>query len=92
MPNVRAHRVEINAALRRHRAVRARIFGSVARGQAGADSDVDLLVQFEQGSSLFDLMALQDELEQLLGAPVDIVSEGGLKERDTAIRAEAVDL
>lgn len=50
------------------------------------------LVQFEPGSSLFDLLHLQDDLEELLGCPVDVVSVGGLKPRDDLIRAEAIAL
>jgi predicted nucleotidyltransferase len=64
----------------------------VARGEDGNDSDVDLLVDFEPGSSLFDLLHLQDELEQLLRCRVDVVSRGGLKPRDEHIRREAVPL
>ena len=76
----------------RHRARRVRVFGSVARGEAGEDSDIDLLVDFDPHSSLFDLLHLTEELEQLLGHRVDVVSTGGLKDRDETILAEAVDL
>jgi len=58
-----------------------RIFGSVARGEAGEQSDVDFLVEMEPGRSLFDLGGLQYELETLLGRPVDIVTERGLSSR-----------
>jgi len=58
-----------------------RVFGSVVRGEADARSDVDLLVEMEPGRSLFDLGGLQYELERLLGRPVDIVTERGLKAR-----------
>ena len=57
------------------------VFGSVARGDAGPDSDVDFLVDFEPGSSLFDLLHLSDALGDLLGRRVDVVSVGGLKDR-----------
>ena len=50
------------------------------------------LVDFEPGSSLFDLLRLQDELTALLGCPVDVVSAGGLKPRDEHIRREALAL
>ena len=76
----------------RHHASRVRLFGSVARGEDKPDSDIDLLVDFEQESSLFDLMRLSRELEELLGRAVDVVSVGGLKSRDRAILAESVDL
>ena len=58
-----------------------RIFGSIARGEAGARSDVDFLVDMEPGRSLFDLGGLQYELERLLDRPVDVVTERGLKAR-----------
>ena len=68
------------------------MFGSVARGDETAASDIDFLVDFEPGSSLFDLLHISEELEQLLGVPVDVVSAGGLKDRDEHIRREAVPL
>lgn len=89
---VRDHRDEITEAARRHHAIRVRLFGSVARGEDHPGSDIDLLVDFETGSSLFDLLHLQGELESLLGHHVDVVSAGGLKPRDGRILEEAVDL
>ncbi len=56
------------------------------------DSDVDFLVEFEPGSSLFDLVYLRDDLSGLLGRPVDVVSMGGLLPEDDDIRREAVPL
>ncbi len=58
-----------------------RVFGSVARGEADQFSDIDFLVDMEDGRSLFDLGGLQYELESLLGYPVDVVTERGLKVR-----------
>lgn len=69
----------------RHHGSRVRLFGSAARGDDRPDSDIDLLVDFDQGSSLFDVIRMARELEQLLGRSVDIVSTGGLKSRDHAI-------
>jgi len=66
------------------------LFGSVARGDDHEGSDVDFLVEFERGSSLFDLLHPQDELTQLLGVPVDVLSAGGLLPGDGHIRQEAV--
>lgn len=68
------------------------MFGSVARGEDGPSSDIDFLVDFEPGSSLFDLLHLQDELAELLGCEVDVVSTGGLKPTDDHIRREAIPL
>jgi predicted nucleotidyltransferase len=76
----------------RHHASRVRLFGSVARGEERPDSDIDLLVDFGQDSSLFDLMRMTRELQELLGHPVDVVSAGGLKDRDDHIISESVDL
>ena len=58
-----------------------RIFGSVARGDERRDSDIDFLVDFEPGRSLFDLAGLWLDLETLLGCKVDVVSSRGLKPR-----------
>jgi hypothetical protein len=76
-----------------HGARNVRIFGSVARGDAGPDSDVDVLVEFEKGRSLFDHAGLLLDLEAILGCKVDVVSERGLRERirDRVLR-EAVPL
>ena len=58
-----------------------RIFGSIARGEADAESDIDLLVDLEPGRSLFDLGGLLMDLQDLLGHKVDVVTEKGLRER-----------
>lgn len=55
------------------------LFGSVARGEARPDSDVDLLVEFDRPVGLFGLIALQLRLEKLLGCPVDIGTWDSLK-------------
>ena len=64
-----------------HGARNVRIFGSVARGESGAESDLDLLVEFEPGTSLLDHAALQIELEAVLGRRVNVASERGLRPR-----------
>jgi predicted nucleotidyltransferase len=89
---VRSRRVEIFAAARRRRASRVRVFGSVARGEAGPDSDVDFLVDFDDEASLLDQVGLIQDLHDLLGVGVDVVSSGGLRSRHDPIRDEAVDL
>lgn len=58
-----------------------RLFGSVARGEAGPDSDMDFLVDLEPGRSLLDLGGLLMDLQALLGRKVDIVTEAGLRPR-----------
>jgi uncharacterized protein len=89
---VEQHRDAIKAVAARHHGRRVRLFGSVARGDERDGSDIDLLVDFSPESSLFDLLHLNRELEELLHRPVDVVSRGGLKERDQAILDEAIDL
>jgi len=85
-----SRRDEIKAAAARHRGKAVAVFGSVARGEETTDSDIDLLIDFEEGSSLFDLMHIADDLEALLGRAVDAVALGGLKPRDEGIRQEAI--
>jgi predicted nucleotidyltransferase len=64
-----------------HGAHNVRVFGSVARGEARPDSDVDLLVEMEAGRSLFDLGGLLMDLQALLGREVDVVTDKGLRDR-----------
>ncbi len=78
---VREKRVEILRTASRYGARDVRIFGSVARGEADRESDVDFLVELEAGRSLLDLGGLQMELESLLGCRVDVVTVRGLKAR-----------
>ena len=58
-----------------------RLFGSVARDEAGPDSDVDFLVDLEPGRSLLDLGGLLMDLQELMGCKVDVVTETGLRPR-----------
>ena len=78
---------------RRHGARSIRVYGSVARGQATEQSDLDLLVEWEPDRSLLDVVGLKQDLEDLLGVTVDIGSERGLHWfiRDEVLR-EAVPL
>ena len=61
-----------------HGARRVRIFGSVARGEETESSDIDLLIQLDADRSLLDRVALAQDLEELLGRRVDVVSEAAL--------------
>lgn len=78
---LRERREEILQIAAKHGARTVRIFGSVARGEADAASDLDLLVEMEPGRSLLDLGGLLMELQDLLDARVDVVTEKGLRER-----------
>ena len=86
-------RAEILKIADRHGAYNVRIFGSVARGEAVPGSDVDILVDMQHGRSLLDLVGLWQELEELLGCKVDVITSGGISPylRDR-ILAEAVPL
>lgn len=66
---------------RRHGATNLRLFGSAARGEEREDSDLDLLVEMEPGRSLLDHVALKQDLEDLLGREVDVVTEQSLHPR-----------
>lgn len=87
---VESKRDQINDLVRRDHGRAVALFGSVARGDDTPECDIDFLVEFDMGSSLFDLMDLQEALQDLPGVPVDVVSAGGLKDRDEHIRREAV--
>ena len=69
---------EISLILKRQGVNKAAVFGSMARGEAKKDSDIDLLVNFEEGKSLFDLVGLKLELEEKLKRRVDILTYNGL--------------
>ncbi len=70
-----------------------RIFGSYARGEAGARSDLDILLQLDSGRSLLDLIAIEQDLEDLLGCKVDVLTEASISPyiRDQVLK-EAVPL
>jgi hypothetical protein len=74
-------RQEIMQIASRNGAYNVRVFGSVARGEARPDSDVDFLVNLEANRSLMDLARLLRELQTLLDCPVDVVTEAGLRPR-----------
>jgi len=78
---IQQHRNKILQLAQKHGARNVRIFGSVARGEAREDSDLDVLVDLESGRSLFDLGGLLMDLENLLGCRVDVVTAKGLRER-----------
>ncbi|HEY8868136.1 MAG TPA: nucleotidyltransferase domain-containing protein [Candidatus Limnocylindrales bacterium] len=68
-----------------HHASNVRLFGSVARHDETDRSDVDLLVDMEPNRSLLDQVRLRRALSELLGVQVDLLTSGGLLERDSAI-------
>ena len=74
-------RAEILRLANRYRTSDVRIFGSVVRGESTDKSDVDFLIKTMPGCSLFDLGGLREDLQSLLAARVDVVTEDGLKPR-----------
>jgi len=75
---IRDKREDILRIAAEHGASNVRVFGSVARGDAGPESDIDVLVDMEPGRSLFDLGGLLMDLQDMLGRPVDVVTENAL--------------
>ncbi len=65
----------------KHGARNVRVFGSAARGQETAGSDLDLLVELEPSRTLLDHAGLVLDLQDLLGIELDVVTEKGIKER-----------
>ena len=76
---LRRRRAEVLEVAGRHGVHVLGVFGSVARGEDRPDSDVDLLVELPAGMGLFAIAKLQNELEELLGSPVDLIPESGVK-------------
>lgn len=93
LEDLRARRDEITRIVEAHRATNVRVFGSVARGEATAASDVDFLIDALPGHTFGDREAIADELEALLGVPVDVSAAAALRERARRyVLADAVDL
>jgi uncharacterized protein len=93
LTELREKRSEIIELARARGASHVRVFGSVARGEAGEASDIDFIVDLEPGRSLFDLGGLLMDLRDLLERDVDVVSERGLRPRVAQrVLADAVEL
>ena len=75
---LRLKKKEIQQIARQNGARNLRVFGSVARGEAAEGSDLDLLVEMEPGRSLLDLVAIKQDLEELLACKVDVVTEAAV--------------
>ncbi len=78
---VKAKREDILNIAKKHGAYNIRIFGSVVRGEAKQDSDLDVLIDLEPNRSLFDHAALMIELQETMNCKVDVVTEKGLRPR-----------
>ena len=86
------HREAILAAAAANKATSIALVGSVARGDDGPDSDYDFLATFAPGADLFDIGGLLADLEDLLGAAVDVLDAGGVKAKNSEVFAEAIPL
>ena len=75
---LRTHRLRILELAARHGARDVRVFGSTVRGEAGPLSDIDLLVDVEPGRTLLDVIAFEQDVEELLGCSVEVLTDGGL--------------
>jgi uncharacterized protein len=78
---LRRHRAAVLEVADRHGVTDVRVFGSVARGDEGEESDLDLLVHLPEGAGLFALGRFKQDVEQLLRIPVDVVPDDGVKPR-----------
>ncbi len=87
---VLSHRNEIDRLVREHHGRSVSVFGSVARGEETSESDIDLLVDFDEQSTLFDLLHLQEAITGVLGRSVDVVATKGLMSRDEHIKRDAI--
>jgi uncharacterized protein len=87
-----ARRRDIVASARKHGAHNVRVFGSVATGHAAEESDVDLLVRLDRGRSYADVDDLEEELAELLGYDVDVLTEGACHGPFASVLDEAVAL
>jgi predicted nucleotidyltransferase len=86
---LKENREEILRIAQRHGARNIRVFGSLARGDAQPGSDLDMLVDMDPGRNLLDIIALKQDLEDLLGRKVDVVTEAALSPyiRDLVLNA-----
>lgn len=89
---LRRHRAAIEEIVTAHGGDNVRAFGSVARGDAQAGSDVDLLIDVPRGTGLVAIYLIEDELNDLLPWRVDVVTSGAARDRMAHILDEAVAL
>jgi predicted nucleotidyltransferase len=78
---LQSHREAVRQIVHRHHALNARVFGSVLRGEDTNESDLDLLIEPTQETTLLDIGAIRYELRKLLGVPVDVLTPNALPER-----------
>lgn len=86
LTDLRARRREILALAERHGAFNVRVFGSIARGDASATSDIDLLISVHDHVSIYELSGLSQDLQDLLGVHVDVVTDDVHPRRERFLR------
>ena len=90
LPELLASAEELKAIAAAHGAGRLAVFGSVARGEDGPESDIDLLYEYTAPRSLIETVRMQADFERLLEVPVDVVAWSCAKDREGHITAEAI--
>ena len=88
---LRSRRAEVLDLISRRGGENPRIFGSVARGTDTPDSDIDIVVRVSPERA-WEFVSLPRELSEMLGVPVEVVSERGLKEKHSRLLSEALPL
>lgn len=90
---LKERREQILGIAERHGARRVQVFGSLARGKSGKDSDVDFLIELKPGKTLLDIIAMKQDLEDLLQCKVDVVTQNAVSPyiRDEIV-AQAISL
>lgn len=90
---IKNRREEVINIAQKYGAKNVRVFGSMARGEESVESDLDIIVEMEHGSSLLDIIAIKQDIEGLLGRKVDVVTEASISPyiRDAVLK-EAVNL
>lgn len=90
---IKNKREDIMNIAQKYGAKNVRVFGSMARSEEDMDSDLDIIVEMESGSSLLDIIAIKQDIEELLGRKVDVVTEASISPyiRDAVLK-EAVSL
>ena len=90
--NVEASREEVAAFCERWQVTQLAIFGSALREDFGPESDIDLLVSFEDSArhTLFDMVRMEEELESIFGRQIDLVSRRGIEKSQNYLRRKAI--
>ena len=90
--NVEASREEIDAFCERWQVTQLAVFGSALREDFGSESDVDLLVSFDENArhTLFDMVRMEEELKKIFGREVDLVERAGVEQSRNHIRRETI--